>query len=199
MKYFKILAICILSILVNSCNPNNPNPTTNNWKFTVKINGITHKAEGTIIDANSNYAGINTTDPSWHLILKISDPTHSSYISGPNGYMMIEIPNPSIGVNNECSVTSDWFWDVPDANIGWDYSLTSGGTPVPNSGTVSGFYLPITISDLGSSSTSNPLPVKGSYSGTFYVPSIQNSQIPLVNFDCTVPIDLEISFEAPRV
>ena len=130
------------------------------------------------------------------VLLKISDPTHSSYFSGSNGDMLIQIPSPSLGVNNQCSIGSSWLMDVPDAQWGWGYSLTSGGAAVPNSDYALGVYLPITISDLGSSSTTNPLPLKGSYSGTFYVPSIQNVQ--QFNFEYTVPVSLEISFEAVR-
>lgn len=191
------LILCILGIL-SGCNPNNPQPNTPNtpWKFKVTINGVTHQAEGTIVDGNSNYAGANTTNPSWMVALKISDPTHSSYISGPNGDMLIQIPSPSMGVNNQCSIGSSWLFDVPDAYWGGGYSLTSGGAVVPNSDYALGVNLPITISDLGSSITANSLPLKGSYSGTFYVPSIQNVQ--QFNFEYTVPVNIEISFEAVR-
>ena len=192
IRYFAFISILLI---LTGCNPNNPQPNTP-WKFKVTINGVAHQAEGTIVDGNSNYAAANTTNPSWTVALKISDPTHSSYISGPNGDMLIQIPSPSMGVNNQCSISSSWLWDVPDAYLGWGYSLTSGGAVVPNSDYALGVYLPITISDLGSSSTTNPLPIKGSYSGTFYVPSIQNVQ--QFNFEYTVPVNIEISFEAVR-
>ena len=196
MNYLRILFVCIIGILVNGCNPNNPSPNASNWKFTVKINGVTHKAEGSVVDANNNSSIAKTNNPSWMVSLKISDPTHSSYISGQNGDMLIQIPSPSTGVNNQCSIGSSWLFDVPDAQWGWGYALTSGGPVVPNSDYALGVYLPINISDLGSISTANPLPLKGSYSGTIYVPSIQNTQV--FNFDYTVPVNIEISFEAVR-
>ena len=139
IRYFAFISILLL---LTGCNPNNPQPNTPNtpWKFKVTINGVTHQAEGTI--GGSNFASAITENPSWMVGLEISDPTHSSYISGPNGNMLIQIPSPSMGVNNQCSISSSWLWDVPDSQWGWGYSLSSGGAVVPNSDYALGVYLP---------------------------------------------------------
>ena len=70
MKIRHFAFISILLILTG-CNPNNPQPNTP-WKFKVTINGVTHRAEGTIVDANSNQANAKTNNPSWMVLLKIS-------------------------------------------------------------------------------------------------------------------------------
>jgi hypothetical protein len=200
MKY---IFICLLGLLFFGCNPNNPTPnptaSTSSWKFTVKINGVIYKAEGPSLDiANlTNYAFVNTNNPLWIMELAIQDPTNSTHISGANGLLTMGLSNPSLGINNLSTIDCSWLQNVPNAAWGYGYSLTSGGALVPNTNYSSDVVLPINITDLGTSNGGNSTPLKGNYSGTIYVPNIQDVALNS-NPTFNIPVNIEISFEAAR-
>jgi hypothetical protein len=202
----KFVFICLIGMLFLGCNPNNPTPnptaSTSSWKFTVKINGVIYKAEGPSIDFSNpaNYAIVGTDNPTWIVELAIQDPTNSSHISGANGTLTMGLYSPSLGVNNLTSIDCSWLQNVPNAAWGYGYSLTNGGPVVPNTsqgGSSTGIYLPINITDLGTSNGGNSTPLKGDYSGIIFVPNIQDVALNS-NPTFNIPVIIEISFEAAR-
>ncbi len=192
-----ILSTLLISSVLTSCNPNNPQPNTSSWKFKVSINGVSHRAESNTFDINSNYC-VATTSSSWTFHSRIIDKTAASYISGDNGELLITIENPSLGINqlSNCVVLGSWFTDVTAVNFFGGYSLTQNGPMVPNSTGGLGPRLPINLTSLGTAGNgqyANSQPVKGNYTGTIY---FQSSIFPNTGFD--IPVTLDIEFEAIR-
>jgi hypothetical protein len=199
----KLASLLVLTALfLASCTPNNPQPnpspntTITSWKFTITINGVTHRAESSSFNVNSNYC-VASISNSWSIHPRIIDKTAASYISGDNGELIITIDNPSLGVNSisNCMVLGSWITDAINySNNG--YSLTLNGPMVPNSSGGLGPKIPINLTSLGSAGNggyNNSQPVKGNYSGTLY---FKSSLVPDPGFD--TPVTIDINFEAVR-
>ena len=113
-----IILIFVLPLLFG-CNKDNDDVTTLSsypWSFEVTLNGVTHKAQGSIdpqFPASGNSAYCYTSTGGWFVVLQISDPSSNSYISGDNGDLILFFENPSVGI---CEVNlavgapvSSWF------------------------------------------------------------------------------------------
>ena len=185
-----------------SCVPK----TAGSWMFELDINGIVHKAEG-IMDYPydyiypgsapvSNGCQSHSLNSEWIVTLGISDKSAVSYISGDNGYLTVTIENPTVGICN--------------AKIGGSY--IDFGQPLltlneftfnPDTllTTVPGNYIPINITNLGSSMDLSPSPIYGSpligsISTTIYLCSGFLSGYGYV-FD--IPVNIELEFQAQRL
>lgn len=204
----------------SSSNNNNNNNNTNgnaftnsmDYEFTITINGEVHKVKGNTTNGipkgmvlsnwvNNQCEVINST--SKFVMLKINDVTASNYITGQNLECMIALPNLLLGINQAQVSFSGAYFDTLSTTLG---AYTIGyGLGFYNFQTVSGVYnstvtnkLPITITDLGTTSTYILPPynfgktLKGNYSGTIYLRNTSNG-----NF--TIPVQLSIDFKALRM
>ena len=197
-----LLYLLLLLPLIFGCddeNDNNGSQNSDYWMFEVTINGVTHKAEGYGATFDANYAYSSIVDKTVGLVLQ--DPSASTYVSGNTGNLYLTIEdNLSTGVLNCCTM-SEWIMDAAEesnAHWFWGHALTPGGTPGENSACGSGPMIPITITDLGTAGDGNYMggtSFKGSYSGTIYLPSDTQN---VTNFEYTIPMSIDIQFEALR-
>ena len=198
-----LLCLLLLLPLIFGCddeNDNNGSQNSDYWMFEVTINGVTHKAEGYGPTVDANFAVSSFVDKTVGLFLQ--DPSASTYVSGNTGYLHLTIEdNISTGVLNCCTM-SEWIMDAAEesnAHWSWGYALTPGGTPEENSACGLGPMLPITITDLGTAGSGNGVvwgtSFKGSYSETIYLPSDTQWA---GNFEYTIPMSIDIQFEALR-
>jgi hypothetical protein len=188
------------------------------YEFTITINGEVHKVKGNTTDGipkGSVFTGTHYINNQCEIFnsgvqkivyLKINDLTTPNYISGQNMECQITLPNLLLGINEAQVQFMGSYFDSVASNLG-AYSPGSGaGFSLFQS--VSGPYnnnirkIPITITDLGTTST-NPnnhayiynfgQTVKGNYSGTIYL----SSNSGLNNFN--IPVQLSIDFKALRM
>jgi hypothetical protein len=200
---FYLLFVLPLIFGCDDENDNNGSQNSDYWMFEVTINGVTHKAEGYEVFPNTgqsyNFAFASFSDEQVGLVLQ--DPSASTYVSGNTGNLYLTIEdNISTGVLNCCTM-SEWIMDAAEesnAYWSWGYALTAGGTPEENSACGLGPMIPITITDLGTSGNGNYMggtSFKGAYSGTIYLPSDTQN---VTNFEYTIPMSIDIQFEALR-
>lgn len=215
-----ILLLTLTSLLFSCSNDGNAssNPTTGNnvdYEFTITINGQVNKVKGNTANgiptgqAGPNFNGYSNINNScnWYtinksLVLSINDVTASNYISGQNIYCSIMLQNALLGTCQGVVTLSGGAFDSVATSLGaintGNWSVTNGLTP--SSGI---HYLPINITDLGTVPTTNGgtysgfgNTFKGNYSGTIYLPRINNSSTGLI-YD--IPVQLSIDFKAVRL
>ena len=202
----------------NTSSTNNGNSFTNSmdYEFTITINGEVHKIKGNTTNgipagytnlpthAISNGCSISNGANSKIMILKINDVTASNFVSGQNLECQIILPNLLLGVNQAQVIFQGAYFDSVCTSVG--SSILGSGLGFYYFQTVSGASnsglnqkLPINITDLGTPST-NPNgatmynfgeTLKGSYSGTIYLPNKTNGNY-------TIPVQLSIDFKALR-
>ena len=214
-RYFAIFTLSIITIMKKilyilfvfpfffGCNPeeNNGGGQSNDfWMFELTINGETYKAEG--YGYNSALSSTNfSICNNWDIGIGIMDPTSDTYISGNNGSIIIDISNPSLGIVL-CDVYGGWFDEAvsaSNARFFQGYSLSQGGTMEPDSQGDIGVNLPITFTDLGTAGNGQFVggtSIKGSYSGTIYLPSYNADPF---SPEYSIPMTIDIQFEALRI
>ena len=204
----KLILILTLTSLLFSCsnggNASSSNtPTTGNnvdYEFTITINGQVNKVKGNTANGIpmgqagpyfNGYSYINnscnwtTSNP--YVVLKINDVTASNYVSGQTIYCQILLQNALLGT---CQ-----------GLVG-----LSGG-PLNSLSNSASFsfqnYLPINITDLGTTPTINALngaissfgnSIKGNYSGTIDLTVMTNSGT-VIHY----PAQISIDFKAVRL
>ncbi len=199
----------------NSSN-NNSNSFTNSmdYEFTITINGEVHKVKGNTtngIPVNmssspnhyiNNRCDISSGGISKTVFLLLSDITESNYVSGQNIQCAISLPSQSIGINQANVTLNGPYFSALYTSLGAISSLGFSATSGIISNNLTLNILPITITDLGttSSNPNNPIynfgeTVKGNYSGTIYLASQVNSAG--INFN--IPVQLSIDFKALRM
>ena len=199
----------------NNSNNNNNNSFTNSvdYEFTITINGEVHKIKGNTVNGIPN-GYINSTSHTinnkcFALIsgssvvsnIAINDVTTPNYISGQNLECQINFPNLLLGSNQATVYFIGGYFQTLATSLGTSsfYFQTVSGTlnnQIFNK-------LPITITDLGSTSTNSEgnggsnynqyifgQTLKGNYSGTIY---LQNN-----NGQFTIPVQISIDFKALR-
>jgi hypothetical protein len=216
-----ILLIAFTSLLF-SCSGDNNNSSNNNgnsftnsmdYEFTITVNGVVHKVKGNTT-SGIPYGIINNIQ---HLInnkcfaiisgtsvisdLAINDVTAPNYMSGQNLECLIQFPNLLLGSNQATVYFQGGYFQTLATSLGASsfYFQTVSGTL--NSQIFN--KLPITITDLGSTSTNSVgnggsnynqyifgQTLKGNYSGTIY---LQNN-----NGQCTIPVQMSIDFKVLR-
>ena len=226
-----ILFLTILSLLC-SCSSDNNNSSNNNgnsfsnsmdYEFTITINGEVHKVKGNTtngipkgyIQSLTNYINneceiISIPGQTQKILtLKINDVTASNYISGQNLECRITFPNLLMGTNQATVRFLGAYFDTVSSNLG-AFNL-GNGTGISGFQTINGIsnssilnIIPITITDLGTTSTNPNVwspttpfsfgeTLKGNYSGTIYLP--QNNNINSYN----IPLQISIDFKALRM
>jgi hypothetical protein len=180
------------------------------YEFTLTINGEVHKVKGNTtngIPYGSSSSSINWINnccyaDNGQLRLDINDVTASNYISGQNLQCIVSFPNLLTGINQASVSFFGGYFQTLSTNLGSSYTgLFYFQTASGASNSTLFNKLPITITDLGTSS-SNAISgniytpynfgqtLKGNYSGTIYLPS-NNGQF-------TIPVQLTIDFKALR-
>ncbi len=216
-----ILLLAFVSILSSCSNGGNASssntPTTGNnvdYEFTITINGQVNKIKGNTANGipmgqavpySNGYSYINnschwtTNNP--FVLLKINDVTASNFITGQNMYCSIMLQNALLGICQGQVTLAGGAFDSVATSLG---AVINGGWSVTNGANgSSNHYLPINITDLGTIPTTNGgaysgfgNTFKGNYSGTIYLPRINNSSTGLV-YD--IPVQLSIDFKAVRL
>lgn len=218
-----ILSLAVITILFscssdsNSSNNNNNNSFTNSvdYEFTITINGEVHKIKGNTVNGIPN-GYINSTSHTinnkcFALIgsqssvishFAINDVTAPNYISGQNLECQISFPNLLLGSNQAIVNFNGGYFQTLATSLGAlnFFFLTTSGA-LSNNQTIN--RIPISITDLGSTSTNSEgnggsnynqyifgQTLKGNYSGTIYLQG-NNGQF-------TVPVQLSIDFKALR-
>ena len=184
------------------------------YEFTITINGEVHKVKGN----TTNGIPYGSTTNIQHLInnkcfaiiqgtsvisdLAINDVTAPNYMSGQNLECQISFPNLLLGSNQATVNLVGGYFQSLATSLGAisPYFQTVSGSS-PSSQTIN--KLPITITDLGSTSTNSVgnggsnynqyifgQTLKGNYSGTIYLQG-NNGQF-------TVPVELSLDFKALR-
>jgi hypothetical protein len=223
-----ILLLTFTSLLFSCNNDDNSNSSNNNnngnsftnsmdYEFTITINGEVHKVKGNTTDGipsaglggvvhyiNNDCKVINYPNVYKAVMLSIDDVTASNYVSGQNLTSIIQLPNLLQGVNQARVNFSGAYFDTLSTALG----AYSSGYGLSSFQTVSGASnysiqdkLPITITDLGTTSTYGVAPynfgqtLKGNYSGTIYL------KRQLKNYDLVydIPVQLSIDFKALRM
>jgi hypothetical protein len=185
------------------------------YEFTITINGEVHKVKGNTTNGipngyiNSIVHTINNTcyaiigvQSSVIAFFAINDVTTPNYISGQNLECQIQFPNLLLGSNQATVNFVGGYFQTLATSLGASssYFQTVSGSS-PSSQTLN--KLPITITDLGSTSTNSDgnggsnynqyifgQTLKGNYSGTIYLQG-NNGQF-------TVPVELSLDFKALR-
>lgn len=227
-----LLFLTILSLLF-SCSSDNNNSTNNNgnsftnsidYEFTITINGEVHKVKGNTTNGIpqgmtqsvnhwiTNQCDILQSGPYKVITLKINDVTGSNYVSGQNLECQILLPNLLMGTNQATINLIGTYFGTLSASLG-GYSTSSGTTHgfsnfqtiIGAAGQSSSRILPITITDLGTTTNypqTPPLPIynfgetlKGNYSGTIYIGRASTTQG--IVYD--IPVQLSIDFKALRM
>ncbi len=234
----KIILLLTFTILLFSCSNNDDNSsssntngnTTNgnvNYYFKININGVEHKVQGNtssfgggnnqniyISNPNECRAMIGTTTG---LLFKIADITNPNYVSGQNLFMIVNIPNCRVGLN-QATLTfltsyalDDFMSSLGKNSIGF----------VENSGLYCyGAYncegseytsysnkITINITDMGTPTGANTInpsqnlfnygkTFKGSYSGPVYFAKEFNNRD---SFIMNIPMQFSMEFEAYRI
>jgi len=151
MKKLLYLSIALL-LMVASCKKGGKK-SKSDWMISVTVDGVTHKAEGTVDNsfngyaANSNnYAFAYTAD---NILSKLSDKSHSSYVSGENFTLTLTNYNLSSGLNyfQLSNTGNDIFNGVflsgaASGSNGFPITITDLGTPttIANSSDVDNYY-----------------------------------------------------------
>ena len=219
----KLIFLLLVITLSYSCSSDSNNSSNNNgnsftnsmdYEFTITINGEVHKVKGN----TTNGIPVNMSSPPNHYInnrcdissggisktvfLLLSDITESNYVSGQNIQCTISLPSQSIGINQANVTLNGPYFSALYTSLGAISSLGFSATSGIISNTSTLNILPITITDLGttSSNPNNPIynfgeTVKGNYSGTIYLASQVNSAG--INFN--IPVQLSIDFKALRM
>ena len=215
MKY--ILCFFLILPLLFGCNKDNDDVTILSsypWSFEVTLNGVTHKAQGSIdpqFPTLGNSAYCSTSSGGWVVFLQTSDPSSSSYVSGDLGDLILSFENPSVGI---CEVdlflgaySSSWFSNAvssifPNQQIITLYSTTYGYEFTGQEDPDNFFKVPFMITDLGS-------PANGTYGSSSFIPGESfkanyNGTLYLADPDagsliCTAPLEVDIQFEASRL
>ena len=226
-----LLFLTIVSLLF-SCSSDNNNSDNNNgnsftnsmdYEFTITINGEVHKVKGNTTNgipkgytqSLTNYINneceiISIPGQTQKILtLKINDVTASNYISGQNLECRITFPNLLMGTNQATVRFLGAYFDTVSSNLG-AFNL-GNGTGISGFQTINGIsnssilnIIPITITDLGTTSTNPNVwspttpfsfgeTLKGNYSGTIYLP--QNNNINSYN----IPLQIRIDFKALRM
>jgi hypothetical protein len=214
-----ILILTITTILFscssdsNSSNNNNSFTNSMDYEFTITVNGVVHKVKG------NTTSGIpyGITNNIQHLInnkcfaiisgttvvtdLAINDVTTPNYISGQNLECLIQFPNLLLGSNQAAVYFQGGYFQTLATSLGassFYFQTVSGAlnNQIFNK-------LPITITDLGSTSTNSVgnggsnynqyifgQTLKGNYAGTIYLQG-NNGQF-------TIPVQISIDFKALR-
>ena len=185
------------------------------YEFTITINGEVHKVKGnttngipygynnTVVhQVNNKCYAIIGTGSSVISYFAINDVTAPNYISGQNLECQITFPNLLLGSNQATVNFVGGYFQTLASSLGalsYYFQTVSGSSP--SSQTLN--KLPITITDLGSTSTNGEgnggsnynqyifgQTIKGNFSGTIYLQS-NNGQF-------TIPVQLSIDFKALR-
>lgn len=228
----KLILFLIVITLSYSCSSDNNNSSNNNgnsftnsmdYEFTITINGEVHKVKGNtndgipkgVVQSVTHYINNECEIESIPgqtqkiLTLRINDVTASNYISGQNLECRITFPNLLMGTNQATVRFLGAYFDTVSSNLG---ALNWGnGTGISGFQTINGIsnssilnIIPITITDLGTTSTNPNLwspstpfsfgeTLKGNYSGTIYL--AQNNNINSYN----IPLQISIDFKALRM
>lgn len=222
----KLVLLALASILLSCSNNDNANSSNNgnsftnsmDYEFTIKINGEVHKVKGNTtngIPYGNAYSIVNQINNTCYAMniggslmfasLGINDVTATNYISGQNLTCQIQLPNLLLGTNQATVNFSGGYFQTLATSLGsffpsfLSFQTTSG---ISNSATTN--YLPINITDLGTSSTNSlgnggsnynqynfGQTLKGNYSGTIYLRNTTNLQY-------TIPVQLSIDFKVLR-
>lgn len=211
-----ILHFFLILPLLCGCNKDNDDVTILSsypWSFEVTLNGVTHKAQGSIdpqFPASGNSAYCVTSTGAWPVVLQISDPSSNSYISGDLGDLYLFFENPSVGICEVDlglgAVSSSWFSTAvssifPNLDNIPAYSTTYGYEFTGQEDPDTFFKIPFMITDLGSPAngtlgSSAFIPgesFKANYNGTLYIPDLDAESL-----ICTIPLEVDIQFEASR-
>jgi len=211
-----LMLACLTILGCNQIPGGNPSPNNGNdyYMFSITIDGVTHKVEGTY--GNSYQWGLDTENRCYSLtegtgapgsietniVASLADKGAASYIAGDKFSLLLTFSNSnlSLGVNNSRLEDYNGFLYTNDLN--WPASFCTDGQPnVFITNNAEFFTVPIDnfiITDLGSAGTMVPFtygdPVIGSFSGTIYgCSNYSTSQV------LDIPIQLEIEFVAPRI
>jgi len=215
-----ILLISFTSLLFNCSNGGNASSSNNNsngnsftnsmdYEFTITINGEIHKVKGNTTNGiptgniNSSFHQVNNTcyiGTGGSLYLKINDVTAPNYISGQNITCNISLPNLLLGINQATVQFYGGYINSLASSLGASPNAFILFQTTPSSTTTNYGKLPITITDLGTTSTNPTNPgvgsysfgetLKGNYNGTIYLPK---------NAGGDIPVQLSIDFKALRM
>jgi hypothetical protein len=174
--------------MLQSCSPEESISGDNNvnYRFKLTIDGIVREVKGNTANDYGYKGPINNkctaTEPNF-IVLSITDPTYSNYVSGsPVAFFLSNISPFVLGTNR---VQTPLNLYRQNANPGTSHSDTSINIIITDLGTPS-------VGDLGTSNYRFGNTIKGNYSGTFYSkPSGSNY--------ATVPHSISIEFEAVRL
>ena len=205
-----LMLACLTILGCNQTPGGNPSPNNGNdyYMFSITIDGVTHKVEGTY--GNSYQWGLDTENRCYSLtegsgiettiVASLVDKGAASYIEGEIFTILLTFSNLSLGVNN--LRLEDYGTIVYPNDLNWPASFCQDGQPnvfITDNATY--FTVPIDnfiITDLGSAGTLIPFtygdPVIGSFSGTIFGCSNYSNPDAL-----DIPIQLEIEFVAPRI
>ena len=136
-----------LLLMVSSCKKGGKK-SKSDWMISVTIDGVTHKAEGTVDNSmygynnnGQNYAMTPAYTQSGLITFNLTDKSHSSYVSGDNFNLTMQTTNLSSGLNY-------FFLNSTGHDIYNGLNLASA--TISTSGD---YVFPITITDLGTPTT----------------------------------------------
>jgi hypothetical protein len=179
------------------------------YEFTITINGEVHKVKGNTTNGipygnTINYQLNNECfKDGQDLNLAINDITEANYVSGQNLNCIINFPNFLLGTNQARVSFSGGYFGTLSTSLGGYNSGSSFMFFSSTPGIVisASSILPITVTDLGTTSTEPDFPtfnfgqtVKGNYSGTIYI----GRQHPSGAIIYDIPVQLSIDFKALR-
>jgi hypothetical protein len=181
------------------------------YEFTITINGEVHKVKGNTINGipmgtiNSGLHTINNNcyaQTSSLLRLQINDVTASNFITGQNINCQISLPNLLLGSNQASVQFTGGYINSLTTNLGAVSNAFIIFTQTSSNTDTNYGKLPITITDLGTTSTTSPgssIPpysfgetLKGNYNGTIYLSKSGSG-------GGKIPVQLSIDFKALRM
>lgn len=191
-KLIYLLSITFLMLQSCSSGDKNSDSSTDNksnnvdYKFTYIIDGNVYKVSGnTANDFGNNGPKSNlcTAYNAKQIVLSITDPTYSNFVSGSSFNIILNVPdNFGLGIN-KMSTNKNFY--KQNACPGCSGSDTSIQVEITDLGTPS-------IGDLGTPNFKYGNTIKGHYSGVYY-------SIPSGSNNATIPHTVSIDFEAVRL
>jgi hypothetical protein len=178
------------------------------YEFTITINGEVHKVKGNTTNGipygnTINYQLNNECfKDGQDLNLAINDITEANYVSGQNLNCIINFPNFLLGTNQARVYFLGGYFGTLSTSLGGYNSGSSYMFFSSTPGNIALSILPITVTDLGTTSTEPDFPsynfgqtVKGNYSGIIYI-GRQPNPGGVIIYD--IPVQLSINFKALR-
>ncbi len=195
--------------------PNNQSASYTDFMFSITIDGVAHKTEGSYGSnlgiyptTATNHCYISNSTSGASLIAGIADKSSDSYVSGDIFALSLHFSNLSLGSSDASISISNGtnFTFPPDMIYSWGFSSTIdtiySATPL----------FAFNITDLGSPTVydyTNPYyyydfgdPVIGSYSGTLYGTDgtfVSNSSTDTYGYVYNIPVQVSIEFKAARL